>query len=97
MCEYKRFEFSERTLLGMNLDNPGGCIYCGAYTDGVEPDAHDEFCHGCGKRGVCGAQELLLMGLVDISEDEMGERGDLTDDEYDGSAFDDDFDYDYDD
>ena len=42
------------------LDNPGFCIYCGADADGCEPDARQDECENCGKRGVYGAEELLL-------------------------------------
>lgn len=44
----------------MTLDNPGFCIQCGADAEGVEPDARRYKCEVCGKRGVYGAEELLL-------------------------------------
>ena len=43
-----------------SLDNPGLCIACGEDADGCEPDARSYECEHCGKRGVYGAQELLL-------------------------------------
>ena len=42
------------------LDNPGFCVHCGAEADGCEPDARRYYCDECGKRGVYGAEELLL-------------------------------------
>ena len=59
------------TLLGLQgavlrsrrtLDNPGFCILCGQEASGVEPDARKYECESCGKRGVYGAEELLLTG-----------------------------------
>ena len=43
-----------------DLENPGLCVYCGAEAYGIEPDAEKYRCDECGKRGVYGAQELLL-------------------------------------
>ncbi len=45
------------------LDCPGFCVKCGADADGVEPDARKYECEVCGKNGVYGAEELLLMGV----------------------------------
>ena len=41
-------------------DNIGFCVYCGDEAYGVEPDARKYECESCGKKGVCGAEELLL-------------------------------------
>ena len=43
------------------LDNPSFCIYCGEEAEGVEPDAERYECDSCGKRGVYGAEQLVLM------------------------------------
>ena len=43
-----------------SLDNPGFCVLCGEDADGCEPDARKYPCEHCGKRGVYGADELLL-------------------------------------
>lgn len=43
-----------------SLDNPGFCIFCGEEQEGCEPDARSYRCESCGKRGVYGAEELLL-------------------------------------
>ena len=42
------------------LDDPGFCIRCGADAEAVEPDARRYECEACGKRGVYGAEELLI-------------------------------------
>ena len=46
-----------------SLDNPGLCVLCGKDADGCEPDARKYPCEHCGKRGVYGADELLLFLL----------------------------------
>ena len=43
----------------------GFCISCGATRDCCEPDAREYVCLECGKKTVYGAQELVLMGLVE--------------------------------
>lgn len=42
------------------LENIGFCIHCGVEAYGVEGDARKYPCESCGKKGVYGAQELLL-------------------------------------
>lgn len=42
-------------------DNTGFCLYCGAETQGHEPDARRQRCEGCGTHNVYGAEELLIM------------------------------------
>ena len=46
-------------------DNTGFCISCGASRDCCEPDARNYPCEECGENQVFGAEELLLMGLVE--------------------------------
>jgi len=46
----------------------GFCVACGKFTnDGVEPDAHGYECDCCGARKVCGAEDALLCGYIDIA------------------------------
>ena len=47
------------------LENPGFCIACGAEHDGCEPDASGYSCEVCGESKVYGAEEILIMGLVE--------------------------------
>ena len=42
-------------------DYIGFCVVCGAEAYSIEPDARQYECEGCGKPGVYGAEELLLM------------------------------------
>lgn len=45
---------------GTSLDDPGFCTACGAEAQGVEPDAEDYECEGCGEPAVQGAENLLM-------------------------------------
>ena len=48
------------------LEDGGFCIFCGEPSETpVEPDARDYHCTACDRHGVYGAEELLLMDLVD--------------------------------
>ena len=48
---------------------PGFCLACGAEADGCEPDARKYECEVCGERKVYGIEELLMMGLVKLTDD----------------------------
>jgi hypothetical protein len=56
---------------------PGFCLACGEEADGCEPDARQYECESCGERKVYGIEELLMMGLVKLTDDtpavEIGE------------------------
>jgi predicted RNA-binding Zn-ribbon protein involved in translation (DUF1610 family) len=54
------------------LDTTGFCVACGAEVLGVEPDARQYACEGCGEEAVYGVEELIVMGLVRIVGDEEG-------------------------
>lgn len=42
------------------FSSPGICKACGEDADGVEPDARNYKCEGCGESQVFGAEELLM-------------------------------------
>lgn len=44
-------------------DCTGFCIHCGFEQSGVEPDAQKYECEACERRGVYGAEQLVLMGV----------------------------------
>jgi hypothetical protein len=46
-------------------DNIGFCTACGAERDCCEPDAREYECEECGALKVHGAEELVMMGLVE--------------------------------
>lgn len=48
----------------------GGCVSCGELQNGCEPDARQYECESCGKRSVYGLEELLIMGLLELTDDE---------------------------
>jgi len=60
----KRFPLSDIEVA--MFEDGGFCILCGEPSDdAVEPDARGYRCGACGKPGVHGAEEILLMDLVD--------------------------------
>jgi len=70
--ELRRFSMSEDQYSDLRENSGGYCTACGEEVDGVEPDARRYSCESCGEKSVYGIEELLLMGLVDIEEDEEG-------------------------
>jgi len=50
-------------------DNIGFCLACGEEAYGVEPDARHYKCESCGELRVFGAEEILIMGEFDDSEE----------------------------
>lgn len=67
--EFFKFFMTESEFVGLDNDNEGLCVFCGESAFGVEPDARKYDCEGCDKKGVYGAQELLLMGLISFTEE----------------------------
>lgn len=52
-------------------ENLGFCISCKRFTTSCcEPDARKYECEECGKNTVYGAEEALIMGVIDFSDDE---------------------------
>jgi hypothetical protein len=52
----------------------GFCLACGTEVAGVEPDARQRPCEGCGAPNkVYGLEELFLMGLALIGDEEFAE------------------------
>jgi len=56
--------FTLAQLREMDHEYQGGCLYCGAVRDCCEPDARAYDCEECGRKGVYGAAEIILMGRV---------------------------------
>lgn len=57
--------------------NQGACLACGEIHHGIEPDARNYECEVCGENQVFGLEELLLMGKIElIDEDEELEEHD---------------------
>jgi len=68
--DFYSFKMSESEFIGLDNENEGLCVFCGDSAFGVEPDARKYECESCERKGVYGAQELLLMGLISFTEDE---------------------------
>ena len=66
----KRFEMAEDEYAEYDESSTGLCLACGAERDCCEPDAENYKCEECGKRQVFGVPQLLIMGLVEITDDE---------------------------
>ena len=49
-------------------DNIGFCLYCHAEHYNIEPDAKGYACKDCDRNGVYGAEEILMMGFVDMEK-----------------------------
>ena len=49
-------------------ENGGVCLECGELAYGVEPDARNYTCEECGRAQVFGADEALLMGIIEFKE-----------------------------
>jgi predicted RNA-binding Zn-ribbon protein involved in translation (DUF1610 family) len=54
----------------ISAGNMGMCVNCGNEVYSVEPDARGYTCESCGKKEVFGLEELLLMGGLELVEDE---------------------------
>lgn len=59
----KRFTLEQ--IEEADANSSGFCLACGSERDCCEPDARRYHCEECGMRHVYGAQEIMLMGLVD--------------------------------
>jgi len=54
-----------------NHEMNGFCLACGAESMGpCEPDARNYPCEECGKNKVFGAEECMMMGVIDFVDDE---------------------------
>ena len=65
-------KFTEEEYQTHVEDNDGLCLACGEWTfGGCEPDAENYSCEACGKNKVIGAENALIMGAIEFSEDEF--------------------------
>lgn len=46
-------------------DLTGFCVECGETRDSCEPDARAYKCDACGAMAVYGAEEIIVMGLIE--------------------------------
>lgn len=60
------FKFLEDEFVFYSNDYAGICLSCGEIADSVEPDAEGYKCESCGEEKVCGFEQALIMGEIDI-------------------------------
>lgn len=63
----KTFQVSEADI---TEGTQGICLSCGEIQGGCEPDARGYPCESCGKKTVYGCEEALIMGRIELSEDD---------------------------
>jgi predicted RNA-binding Zn-ribbon protein involved in translation (DUF1610 family) len=49
----------------------GRCVICGATRYNCEPDARKYDCPECGENAVYGLEELLIMGKIEITGEQL--------------------------
>lgn len=60
------------------VENCGGiCLSCENQQSGCEPDVRNYQCEECGANQVFGAEELLVMGKIEFTEDKGDESDDV--------------------
>jgi len=59
-------KITEETYHEMVEESGGYCLACKLEAYGVEPDARNYVCDGCGEAKVFGIEELLLMGMISL-------------------------------
>lgn len=69
MRAIQRIQVSEAGFAYLSENNGGFCIECHVEVLGVEPDARHYRCDACESRAVFGAEELLIRGLVEFTDD----------------------------
>ena len=62
----KKFRMSEERFNDLCESYTGLCLSCGAGRSHCEPDARGYPCEECGEPKVYGAEELLLMGRIEV-------------------------------
>jgi len=66
----KKIEISQDEYEEHTEAYDGVCLACGEWTTGgCEPDARDYHCEACDENKVVGAEEALMMGVIEFTED----------------------------
>jgi len=62
---------TEDEYVRLNESGGGACLACGEiHEGGVEPDAEGYECYVCGARRVCGIEQCLILGRVELTDDD---------------------------
>jgi hypothetical protein len=67
---FPTFTMSAEEYAGYEDEMIGLCLTCGAERYGCEPDAREYPCEECEALAVYGVPELLIMGEIEITDDE---------------------------
>lgn len=67
------------TLENVEDGTLGLCIACGEMAYGVEPDACGYECEDCGKCKVYGLEELVMMGMIELVDEEEIDEEEIDD------------------
>lgn len=70
MSDYAPIKISEADYADCQESSQGICLSCHAYKDCCEPDARQYECDECGEHQVYGAEELLIMGKIEFTEED---------------------------
>ncbi|MFN0056418.1 MAG: hypothetical protein ACKV0T_30090, partial [Planctomycetales bacterium] len=73
MTTIKPIELTEEAYANLAENYGGFCVVCRDEAYGVEPDARRYRCESCGANAVFGAEELLIRGVIQFTEDEHAE------------------------
>lgn len=63
-------KMTKEEYLKANSDYQGICLACGKLRDETEPDAEGYECDHCGQPKVLGIETALILGELDIVEEE---------------------------
>jgi hypothetical protein len=69
MTTIKPIHITEIEYADLSENYGGFCVACSAEAYGVEPDARRYRCESCGANAVFGAEELLIRGVLRLTEE----------------------------
>lgn len=69
MSTLEPIQVSEAEYAYLSENYGGFCLECRAEAIGVEPDARRYRCEACDARAVYGAEELLIRGLIEFTDE----------------------------
>lgn len=72
--KYPRIKITEGTYQALEDEYMGICRVCLDTACECEPDARNYKCGSCNAKTVYGAQELMMMGAIDLVEDPVLEN-----------------------
>jgi len=62
---------TEDEYVRLNENGGGACLACGTiHEGGVEPDAEGYECEWCGAHRLCGIEQCLILGRLELTDDD---------------------------